>query len=543
MNVNAKLTNMDITKTLGRYQIETFLGKGAFAEVYKAVDTMLQRTVALKVLKPALMADEEALSRFTREAQVLASLVHPRIAWVWDMGGVDGRFFIAMRYVDGKSLDKVLAGRGALGRKEVLKITGQVAEALEFAHGQGLIHRDVKPQNILFSEKEGAILTDFGLVKAMQSSGITSTGSHLGTPRYMAPELWDGQEASPASDQYALACLIVEMLTGKILFDGNTPVVIRKHLVDQPVLPPGLPENVAAGLRRALAKSSAARFESIHAFVEALQAIPQERKPNPQTQKSVSNKGIDKQVALSIDNELIVTLAEGIQMVFVRISTGEFLMGTGSSSFLNDEGPQHKVHLNEYWMGKAPVTNTQYLAFVSATGKLAPRYWKDGKIPEGKEQHPVTNVTWDDARAFCQWATQQTGETIHLPSEAEWEKAARGPLGRTYPWGEQKPDKDLCNFNSNVEDTSPIGNYSPAGDSPYGCVDMAGNVWQWTSSLYQKYPYRAGDGREVETGRKERMLRGGSWSIKDLSVRSAYRFRSYPSYADDNLGFRCSRSP
>ena len=533
---------MSDPKILGRYKIEAFLGKGAFADVYKGTDTMLKRVVALKVLKPVLMADEEAFARFTREAQVLASLVHPRIAWVWDMGEADGRYFIAMRYVDGKSLDKVLAERGALGWEEVLKITEQVAEALEFAHQQGLVHRDVKPQNILLSEKEGAVLTDFGLVKALLSSGMTGTGSHLGTPQYMAPELWDGKEASLASDQYALACLIAEMLTGNMLFDGNTPAVIRKHLMDQPTLSSGLPEHVKGSLRRALSKAPAERFENIRALVDALKVTTLERKPQPPTlQKSGSNNGTDRQATPKKDNELILTLADGVEMVFVHVPAGEFLMGTGTfGGLFNDEGPQHKVHLDEYWIGKAPVTNFQYRAFITTSGKLAPKYWKDGKIPEGKGQHPVTYVSWDDARAFCQWASLKTGQTIYLPSEAEWEKAAHGQHGRKYPWGDQKPDKGLCNSNNNVGDTSPVGSYSPAGDSPYGCQDMSGNVWEWTSSLYQKYPYRADDGREVEAGRKTRVLRGGSWDDLDSLVRSALRLRGNPSDSRGNIGFRCS---
>ena len=171
------------------------------------------------------------------------------------------------------------------------------------------------------------------------------------------------------------------------------------------------------------------------------------------------------------------------------------------------------MHLDEYWIGKYPVTNAQYKAFVEASGHQQPDHFKNGKIPKGKNDHPVVEVSWHDARAFCDWASQISDAVIRLPTEAEWEKAARGKEGRIYPWGDQKPDVGLCNFDQNIGGTTLVGRYSPAGDSPYGCADMAGNVWEWTSSLKKDYPYRAGDGREnLEAGDDvHRVLRGGSW--------------------------------
>ena len=156
-----------------------------------------------------------------------------------------------------------------------------------------------------------------------------------------------------------------------------------------------------------------------------------------------------------------------------------------------DEQPQRKVYLDGYWMGQTPVTNAHYAAFVKATGRLALRHWSDGKIPPGQEQHPVIYVSWEDAAAFCAWASQLTGRKVRLPTEAEWEKAARGTDGRKYPWGNSDPTGSRCNFadrntdfrwrDKNVDDgyrnTSPVGHY-PAGASPYGLLDMAGNVWE-----------------------------------------------------------------
>jgi serine/threonine-protein kinase len=560
---------MTTPKSLGKYQIETFLGKGAFAEVYKAVDTMLKRTVALKVLKPALLADEEAFARFVQEAQTLANLVHPHIAWVWDLGEAEGRYFIAMRYVDGKSLDKVIAERGALPWDETIKITEQVAAALQFAHEKGLVHRDVKPQNILVSGTEGAVLTDFGLVKALHSSGMSSTTSMIGTPAYIPPEIWEGEAAGPASDQYALACVMTEMLTGKVLFDGTTPATMKKHLLEPPPLPDkapkGAPDSLLDCLQRALSKKPEERYKNVTEFVTGLKEpaksppkftqaeVKQPARPRPkrssqyrlpvveESQAEVKRPNRQRSQTSIEGNELVLTLVPGMEMVFVRVLAGVFIMG--SEDGFNDEKPLHNVHLEEYWMGKYQVTNAQYKAFVVAGRHSAPDHWEKGEIPDGKKNFPVKYVEWHDAIAFCKWASQASGETIRLPSEAEWEKAARGTDGHKYPWGNQKPDASLCNYDKIFGGTDPVEVHSPAGDSPYGCADMAGNVWEWTNSIYQPYPYQEDDGREDPASDGKRVFRGGSWSDGGSIVRSALRNRFSPYYKSDGIGFRCARSP
>ena len=190
--------------------------------------------------------------------------------------------------------------------------------------------------------------------------------------------------------------------------------------------------------------------------------------------------------------------------------------------------------LPEYLMGKYPVTVRQFAAFVQGTGHRC-RAEKDVKK---KGEHPVTKVNWDDAVAFCQWASQRTGRQVRLPSEAEWEKAARGTNGRIYPWGDQAPDAHHCNYNNNVKGTTPVGRYSPLGDSPYGCADMAGNVWEWTGSLDKPYPYNAKDGREDPKDRGMRVLRGGAFYDYLRLVRSGFRVNRNPGSLYASYGFR-----
>ncbi|MCD4738979.1 MAG: formylglycine-generating enzyme family protein [Anaerolineae bacterium] len=199
----------------------------------------------------------------------------------------------------------------------------------------------------------------------------------------------------------------------------------------------------------------------------------------------------------------------------VRIPVGKFLYGDNKK----------KRELPEFWIDKTPVTNAEYARFVAATGRQPPAHW-EGKIPpvwRGREKivdHPVIYVSWHDATAYAKWAGKR------LPAEEEWEKAARGVDGRIYPWGDEKPTPALCNFGQNEGGATPVGKYSPQGDSPSGCVDMAGNVWEWTASAYDK---------------SSKVLRGGSWGVNPDHVRSALRLRSDLDDTRGDVGFRCAR--
>jgi eukaryotic-like serine/threonine-protein kinase len=245
--------------------------------------------------------------------------------------------------------------------------------------------------------------------------------------------------------------------------------------------------------------------------------------------------------AMSTPNAWTLNLAAGVTLELVRVPAGEFLMGSDKATdpqAFSVDMPQHKVNLPEYWIGKTEVTNSQYAVFVAAAKHRAPDHWNGGRIPAGKANHPVVNVSWDDAVAFGQWASQVTGRAVQLPSEAEWEKAARGTAGQIYPWGNTAPDAQRVNFNLGVNDTTPVGQYAAAGASPYGALDMAGNAWEWTSSSYEAYPYRSDDGREAPVDPRARVLRGGSFNYGAQSVRCAFRAGYLPENRYGFIGFR-----
>ena len=189
--------------------------------------------------------------------------------------------------------------------------------------------------------------------------------------------------------------------------------------------------------------------------------------------------------------------------------------------------------LDEYMIGKYAVTNVQYSIYAQAKGL-------EWAMPPGKVNHPVVNVGWDDAVAFCVWVSETTGRQVHLPTEAQWEKAARGTDGREYPWGNEVPNANLANFDWNVNDTTEVGKYSPAGDSPYGLADMAGNVWEWTADWYSDTYYASSPASNPQgpTTGQYRVLRGGGWGFNSSGVRAAFRVGSEPTIRRDYGGFR-----
>jgi len=210
-----------------RYRIVQPLGNGGMAEVYLAHDDILDRDVALKVMSGRYASDEEFVERFKREAQSAAALSHPNIVSIFDRGASeDGTYYIAMEYLPGGTLKDHITKRGALPPRTAAAVALQIAEALCAAHERGVIHRDIKPHNILITESGDVKVTDFGIARAASSSTMTRTGSILGTAHYISPEQAMGEPVGPASDLYSLGVVLYEMLTGELPFDAETPLGI-----------------------------------------------------------------------------------------------------------------------------------------------------------------------------------------------------------------------------------------------------------------------------------------------------------------------------
>jgi formylglycine-generating enzyme required for sulfatase activity len=242
----------------------------------------------------------------------------------------------------------------------------------------------------------------------------------------------------------------------------------------------------------------------------------------------------------------ILTPRQSYEPEMVLIPVGGFLMGSDPAKdkdAQDDEQPQHFLALPAYYLARTPVTNAQYLAFVQDAGQGAPGGWQGDKPPKGKEDHPVVDVTWRDALAYCRWLAQATGRPYALPSEAEWEKGARGTDGRIYPWGNDWAAARCNCYERREGDTTPVGAY-PGGASPYGLLDMAGNVWEWTRSLWDReYPYVPNDGRENLEAGGARVVRGGAFDFTSGFVRCAFRLSLNPAQWVRGLGFRVVLGP
>jgi len=263
------------------YQITDLLGRGGMSLVYLAQEVDLNRQVAIKVLPLQFLQGPASAERFEREAKIAASLDHPHIVPIFRVGATSTFLWYTMKRIRGRSFEQVIMERGALPVPEVLGVVEQVGSALQYAHRHGVVHRDVKPANVMIEDSGWALVCDFGVARAFGSVSLTQTGASLGTPRYMSPEQFEGQPVDGRCDQYSLAILVWEALTGAVPFTGDSlGELIRKHLLEPPPrlidVKPEIPASVSAAVHRAMSKKPAERFPDVAAFIAALggQAVP-----------------------------------------------------------------------------------------------------------------------------------------------------------------------------------------------------------------------------------------------------------------------------
>jgi serine/threonine protein kinase/formylglycine-generating enzyme required for sulfatase activity len=617
-----------IGQNFGRYQILEQLGEGGMATVYKAYDSRLDREVAIKVIRrDAFPADqiEMLLKRFERESKSLAKLSHPNIVGVLDYGEHEGSPYLVMEYLSGGTL-KDLLGK-PMSWREAIQLILPIAHALEYVHDRNIINRDIKPSNVLMTEKGQPMLTDFGLVKifgdeSKEGTNLTSSGSGLGTPDYMAPEQWTG-EPTTQSDLYSLGVVLYEMITGYRPYTADTPAgVLLKQATEPLPLPKkyisDLPQNVESVLLKVLAKQPKDRYPDVHTFVNELQnllsgkevlatltktetlrqqmtgKIPrqsaEESSSQPRrtlpllaaagalcliaafggylflsksgmlagslptqttipslavvdvttTQPAAEATTAPTEIILPTETPFLAEIKDQNNVTMVFIPAGEFTMGTDGSGDVGSR-PAHKVSIDAFYIDKYEVTNAAYDACVYAvecrrplqTGSATRNTYFNNEV---FANHPVIYVDWKMAKAYCEW------RGARLPTEAEWEKAARGMNDeRIYPWGDTEKDCSLGNFHGCTGDTSPVDQYE-GGESVFGVYGMSGNVWEWTSTLSDLYPYDASDGREDPDARGERIARGGAWRAFGGNGENAQvdtRLELDPGYAGLYVGIRC----
>ena len=621
---------------VGFYRLYERIGGGGFASVFVARDTRTNEMVAVKVLHAHLAQDAQFIARFRREAEAMQKMPpHPNIVRLREFGQQGNTYYLAMEYLEGKDLSQILAERRRLPVDEALSIATQIAQALDMANRYGLVHRDIKPGNVKITPQGVVKVMDFGIARATEGTKLTQSGMFMGTPDYMAPEIWEGKPADIRSDIYALGAMMYEMLTGASPFHSDTPAAImRRHLMEQPrsmrAARADVPTNVESVIFKMLAKLPDVRYQTPVEVLAALRTKPNSiiatmatpesamrMPPPPARQVQPRLSGVWVGIAVVAAFLLIVIIVVAVIAVagqggtkaaevvatstmrpqatltplviivtathppptdtptasatprftptpeageerdvqggpLVYVSAGEFTMG--SSDGHENEKPVHTVYLDAFWIDKYEVTNTQYATCLNAGACKTPSqnnsYTRSSYFGNPQfNSYPVIYVSWNDAVAFCGWAQKR------LPTEAEWEKAARGTDARTYPWGNTWDGGrvNFCDENCQLDwkgknaddgyaDTSPVGNYLN-GASPYGAMDMAGNVWEWVADWYGSNYYKSSpknNPKGPDSG-DLRVLRGGAWYFTQDSVRATVRDHIYPGSAYNYVGFRCAQ--
>src|SRR5918999_5003788 len=281
-----------------RYELGDRLGSGGMSSVFQATDRVLERTVAVKVLAEHLSDDEKFVARFRREALAVAKLIHPNIVQVYDTGVDEGRHYIVMEYVEGKSGAQLLQTQGPLGPRVAVEVGVQSCAGLEYAHRQGIVHRDVKPGNLMMiggpaadggeldTEAMTVKLTDFGIARAAEQTRLTQVGSVVGTAAYLAPEQARGEEAAPASDVYALGVVLYQFLTARLPYEGSTLAELAIRRENERPLPPTsydpeVPETLSRAVLQSLEGEPSARYSSARELSRALEDGIAGREPEP----------------------------------------------------------------------------------------------------------------------------------------------------------------------------------------------------------------------------------------------------------------------
>ncbi len=492
-----------------RYTVRERIGRGGMGVVYHAHDGLINEEVALKFMKPQLLRTARAQQSFLREAQVARKLRHENIVGVHDAGqSPEGLLYISMEFLKGRSLRRWLSERRAPVKlpdvRFVVSLLERILAALEYAH-RTVVHRDIKPENVMLLPGEGVKVLDFGLAKAVQAeqaeakSPAGKSKRVIGTLAYAAPEqVRRVADVDHRADLYAVGLLFYELLTLRTPMDEQVPVTEARGDVSPSLL---------EVYERAVEEDRTDRWQTAAEFRHALTtAFRKSYRP-----VVVPNPAAPSGAPVSTDG-----------MVFLE--GGNFVMGDNDYP---ESSPEHELFVEPFYMDEAPVTNGRYQAYVEATGAAKPRFWDHTDL-NGDDQ-PVTGISWQDAADYATWAGKR------LPTEAQWEYAARGREGRTYPWGKLEPEPTRCNYRDYLGMPS-IVTMHEEGMTPEGIKDMAGNVFEWTLDPFAPYDKR--DSEEA-ANTPLRVVRGGSWHSGAHELRCTYRKGLFPESRLTTVGFRC----
>lgn len=563
-----------------QFEVTRFVGKGACGWVFLAKDKDRKRDVAIKIIDPVWMKMTEFSERVQREARELARFRHPNIVQLYQCNQWEDTCYLAMEYVPRSLAQKIgevqrssfdapdgeTVGFGAssgvntkkqtLTLDETLQIIWQVCQGVREAHSYGVIHRDIKPDNILLTETDQVKICDFGIAHVLHEERLTTAGpigtQNYSSPEQMYPDHFPNHAVDVRADVYGVCAVFYRLVSGLEPLPAGTP----KYLGD---LVPHIPTGICDVIMRGLSWKPEDRFQDLSKLAEALlpsnmrfrhHASERQRsefagqsqnrsqfdarksdkkKPAQFDLSEMSQKHASRLTQLGFEvpeNQGLVICNDQDGGIALWMPEGTFLYGQGE---LQGKAKVEKDIQQDFYFDQYPITNAQYARFVLETGHRAPacddwgqaqwNTWKEGRLPTGYEDHPVVGVSWDDAMAYCKWSGKR------LALEEEWEYGARGLDGREYPWGDEAPSDQHANFDKRHNQTSRVGSFAKCM-SPFGLYDMAGNVWEWTASYFLE-------------NKPERVLRGGSWSTNMIALRCKDRFWDHPNRRVAYIGFRC----
>ena len=510
-----------------RFRLIEPLGRGGFAQVWKAYDKQRRELVAIKVLHGQYRRDETRRARFFRGARLMAELFHAGIVRVHEAEVEDdGYYFFVMEYVEGGDFHRAVVS-GALSVEQRLSVIQAVGDALGHAHAQGLVHRDIKPANILLDAQGQPKLTDFDLVRAEAlTTGMTHTGM-MGTFLYAAPELMERpQEAGAAADVYGLAMTAVFALYGGAL--PHTVMRDASGLIDEL----DVRDTVKIGLKRGVEWDLSRRWDSAAALCEALMAPEAAEDEVLVADEPVASETIVHEVSAPS----LTGVASFRDPFLNREGEGPVMVSLPGGVFRRGDDRRQEVVLTAFSVGCYPVTFEDYDAFCEITGRPKP---SDSGWSRGRR--PVINVSWDEAVAYAEWLSQQTGFAYHLLSEAQWEYACRAGSDGAYCFGDdegQLDDYAWYGDNSGGR-THPVGEKQ---SNAWGLYDMHGNVWEWVADWYGAYPNDVEMDPSGPDSGSSRVLRGGCWGGDAGYCRSSIRYRYDPGDRNLGVGFRLARA-